>query len=125
MANRHARDLRRRLTAAEAKLWFRLRRRSLDGARFRRQAPIGPFIADFVCFEANLIVEVDGSQHVRSDADRARDEWFTKHGYSVLRVWNSDVLGNIDAVLEAIAGRLRAGGTPLPGPPPQGGREGR
>jgi very-short-patch-repair endonuclease len=98
-----ARRLRRASTDAERKLWYRLRSRSVDGYKFVRQEPIGPYVADFVCRERRLIVEVDGSQHADSKRDLIRSLWLVEHRYKVLRFWNNDVLSNIDGVLEAIA----------------------
>jgi len=96
-----ARRLRKNRTDAECKLWSRLRRKQLEGVRFRQQAPIGRFVVDFLCPEALLIVEVDGSQHL-GEKDRVRDEWLTGEGYRVLRFWNNDVLKNTDGVVTAI-----------------------
>jgi very-short-patch-repair endonuclease len=80
-----ARELRRDMTEAEQRLWFHLRRRQLGGCRFRRQHPVGPFVADFVCVERRLIVEVDGSQHMESAADRVRDAWLQRRGFQLIR----------------------------------------
>ena len=102
----HARRLRREMTEAEAKLWSRLRDRRLLNAKFRRQVPVGPFIADFLAKDHRLVIEVDGSQHADSDADAKRDAWFVANGYRVLRFWNSDVLARTDDVLETIAAHL-------------------
>ncbi len=116
-----ARRLRQNRTDAERKLWNRLRRKQLEGARFRQQVPIGRYIVDFFCPEAMLIVEVDGGQHA-GERDLARYEWLTAEGYSVLRFWNNDVLQNADGVvltiLDALQRRLH---TPTPARPPQGG----
>jgi very-short-patch-repair endonuclease len=71
-----------------------------------RQEPIGPFVADFVCRERRLIVEVDGGQHADNKRDVQRDEWLVAHRYRVLRFWNNEVLGNMDGVLETIAAAL-------------------
>ena len=78
--------------------------RSTSGAGFKfvRQESIGPYIADFVCREAKLIVEVDGGQHNESERDQRRDSFLTSEGYHVIRFWNSDVLTNIDGVLQTI-----------------------
>jgi very-short-patch-repair endonuclease len=122
MASPHARALRKNLTDAESRLWGALRRRQLKGVRFRRQVPIGPFVADFACLSAKLIVELDGGQHAARVLDDARrDEWLAERGYRTLRIWNNDVFGNIEGVLATIAAALD--GTPHPDPPPQGGRE--
>ena len=98
-----ARKLRKHLTDPERVLWTHLRRRRLAGLRFRRQHPIPPFIVDFACPQIRLAIEIDGSQH---DADHARDqrrtEQLSKNGYQVLRFWNSDVIEDVDTVLETI-----------------------
>ena len=98
---RFAQELRKNPTDAERRLWRHLRRKGLNGLRFRRQAPIGPYIADFYCAAQSLVIEVDGGQHGAS-ADAARDTWLALHGYRVLRFWNNDVLSNTEAVLAAI-----------------------
>jgi len=95
--------LRKNSTDAERHLWWRLRQRQLAGFRFRRQVPLGPYIADFVCLSAKLIVEVDGGQHAeRPEQDERRSAWLAANGFDVLRFWNNDVLGNTEGVLEAI-----------------------
>ncbi len=101
-----AKTLRRSLTDQEKKLWGALRDRRLGGFKFRKQQPIGPFIADFVCQERRLIVEVDGSQHADSESDARRDAFLEDKGYHVLRVWNNDVTGNLSGVLTAILAAL-------------------
>jgi very-short-patch-repair endonuclease len=90
------------MTDAERKLWFALRDRRLAGTKFRRQVPIGPFIADFACYESRLVVEVDGGQHFGSARDARRDRWLADNDFSVLRFWNNDVLRNLNGVLERI-----------------------
>jgi len=110
-----ARQLRRAMTDAERRLWSVLRDHQLDGRRFRRQAPIGPYIVDFVCHEALLVVEVDGSQHGEQPGlahDTVRDGWLAARGYRVLRFWNNDVLSNIDGVAEVLLSALRAAAEP-------------
>ncbi|WP_459943155.1 endonuclease domain-containing protein [Deferrisoma palaeochoriense] len=98
-----ARRLRQNQTDAEHRLWRFLRNRQMLGKKFRRQAPMGPFVVDFVCHEARLIIEVDGGQHaVQVEQDRRRAEWLEHNGYRVLRFWNHDVLQNTEAVLEKI-----------------------
>lgn len=74
----------------------------MNGFKFRRQAPFGRYVVDFVCYEKHLIIEVDGGQHALSENDAARDQWLKKQGFRVLRFWNNDVLRNTDAVLEVI-----------------------
>ena len=107
MASLRARDLRKTMTDAERRLWSRLRQKQLDGFRFRRQQPIGPYIVDFFCPEAALIIEVDGGQHASTEAeDEARTRWLAARGYRVMRFWNNDVLGNIEGVLLTIRGSL-------------------
>lgn len=97
----HAARLRKEATDVERNLWSALRNRQIGGYKFRRQASIGPFIADFLCIEAMLIVELDGSQHSEAgDANRTR--FLEERGYRVLRFWNNDVIDNLDGVLETI-----------------------
>lgn len=97
-----ARQLRVEATDAEARLWQRLRNRMLGGFKFRRQFPVGPYIADFICIERKLIVELDGGQHADNPADKRRTRFLELRGYRVIRFWNPDVLSNTDGVLEMI-----------------------
>ena len=100
-----ARDLRKRQTDFERKIWARLRDRRLGGLKFCRQHPCGPYIADFVCEDAQLIVELDGSQHAEATnvaADAARTAHLRTLGYEIIRVWNGDVNTNKDGVLSGI-----------------------
>ena len=97
------------MTKAEAALWYRLRSRRLNGFKFVRQEPIGPYTVDLICREHRLIIEVDGGQHADNARDAVRDEWLAEHNYRVLRFWNNEVLGNISGVLEAIATTLAEG----------------
>jgi very-short-patch-repair endonuclease len=101
-ANKRKRQLRSQATDAETKLWFALRNRRLGGHKFARQASIGFYIADFVCREQKLVVEVDGGQHAENPKDRVRDTFMQSEGYRVLRFWNTDVLTNCDGVLTSI-----------------------
>ncbi|MCG7506513.1 endonuclease domain-containing protein [Mesorhizobium retamae] len=101
-----ARLLRRVDNEAEEKLWYELRGRRLNGYKFVRQLPIGPYFADFACREANLVVEVDGSQHAMSQTDRFRDETMNGNGWSVLRIWHADVLKDQRSVLNTILAAL-------------------
>ncbi len=111
-----ARALRKAMTDAEQRLWSRRRRKQVNGFRFRRQVPLGRYVVDFACFDARLIVEVDGGQHAEDVAqDKMRDEWLTAQGFRVLRFWNNQVLQETDAVLEEI---LRALTQPPPHPSP-------
>lgn len=97
---------------AETRLWSILRDRGLAGRKFVRQFQIGPYIADFVCREAGLVVEVDGGQHAESLADETRTAQLNAQGYGVLRFWNSEVLENDEGVAFAILSMIE--GTPSP-----------
>lgn len=100
-----ARQLRQNSTDAERVLWSQIRRNSLEGIKFKRQHPIGPYIVDFVTLENMLVVEVDGGQHnepLMMEEDKERTAWLEKKGYRVLRFWNTDVLTNIEGVYEVI-----------------------
>ena len=101
------------MTDTERYLWRHLRAHRLAGGKFKRQQPIGSYIVDFVCFQARLVIEVDGGQHQGSEADRQRDAWLQAQGFRVLRFWDNDVLTNLPAVLEEIARLSR------PSPPPR------
>ena len=103
-----ARSLRSNSTDAELQLWHRLRSRQLDGFKFVRQEPIGPYVVDFVCRERQLTIEVDGGQHATDSRDAARERWLRECGYTVVRFWNNDVLRNIEGVLETIVDVLHA-----------------
>ncbi|MPZ36097.1 MAG: DUF559 domain-containing protein [Rhodospirillales bacterium] len=98
-----ARNLRKNLTDAERHLWNRLRRRQLGGYKFRRQHPVGIYVCDFICLEAMVIIELDGSQHLdRAPEDLHRDAFLRAKGFRVLRFWNGDVLTQADSVVETI-----------------------
>jgi len=97
-----ARNLRKSMTEAETRLWFHLRRAQLGGFRFRKQHPVGPYVADFACVEHKLIVELDGSQHLDSSHDHDRDAYLRGQGFRVLRFWNDDALLRTGDVLAAI-----------------------
>ena len=115
-----ARTLRKNLTDAEQMLWRHIRNCQLYGHKFRRQAPIGKYIVDFVCFEKRLVIELDGGQHaVNQDYDHCRSEWLRSQGFNVLRFWNHDVMSKVEEIKEVIARNLV---TPHPGLPPQGGK---
>ncbi len=121
-ARNRARALRRDMTEAEKKIWRTLRLRQIEGDKFRRQVPIGRFIADFVCHEATLIVEIDGGQHDPAlDEERRRTRFLESEGYRVLRFWNNAVLENVGGVQRMIAEHLLRV-HPHPGPPPSRGR---
>jgi very-short-patch-repair endonuclease len=113
MASESARRLRAKMTDAERKLWSLLRRKQLQGFRFRRQVPLGPYVVDFTCMSARLIMELDGGQHAeRTEHDERRTAWLASIGFRVLRFWNGEVFTNTEGVLETI--RLT-----LLNPPPQ------
>lgn len=121
-----ARSLRKYQTNAERLLWFRLRNRQLDGFRFRRQERMGSYIVDFICFAKKLIIEIDGGQHNEDDRkkrDKKRTNWLISEGYSVLRFWNNEVIGNLDGVLEKIREALLNSFHPHPRPLPSRERE--
>jgi len=104
-----ARALRAASTDAELKLWTHLRNRQLKGAKFRRQHPIPPYIADFICLDAHLIIELDGSQHgeeAMQRADQRRTARLQERGYRVLRFWNEEVVDSLEEVLARIAEHL-------------------
>jgi very-short-patch-repair endonuclease len=109
-----ARRLRRDQTDSERHLWTRLRARQICGAKFRRQQPIGVYIVDFCCLEKQLVIKLDGSQHLeQADKDLARTQFLSTLGYRVLRFWDHDALQNTEAVLQRIAEVLEE-----PSPPP-------
>jgi len=100
-----ARKLRRNMTDAERRLWHALKGRRFAHLKFRRQVPMGNYVADFLSHEAKLVVEVDGSQHVESQHDPMRDAWLNREGYQVLRFWNHDVLKSLGSVLDTVAAK--------------------
>jgi len=103
-----ARILRRALTPPEARLWIHLRRRSLDGLKFRRQHPVGVYVLDFYCAEAMLAVEVDGESHAdRFEYDAQRTRWLESQGIYVIRFSAESVRVNLGAVLDVIASTAR------------------
>ena len=116
-----ARMLRSSATREERKIWELLSRYR---PKFTRQLPIGPYIADFACRQARLVVEIDGGQHANSEADRLRDSWLREQGWTVFRVWNTDVRENPVGAAETILARAAEclGGTH---PKPLPSREGR
>jgi len=88
------------------RIWLAVRNRRLGGFKFVRQETIGPYVADFVCRERKLIVELDGGQHSENNRDRVRDAFLAAEGYLVLRFWNNDVMKNRDGVLAIILAEL-------------------
>lgn len=112
-----ARGLRKNETDAERLLWSKLRAKQMFGLKFRRQQPIGPFVADFICFEIRLVIELDGGQHATDVIhDEQRDRWFAENGFHILRFWNNDIFGNLDGVLA----RIESAAAPSPNPSPPG-----
>jgi very-short-patch-repair endonuclease len=115
-----AKDLRKNATEPERRLWFLLRGKQMAHLRFRRQQPIGPYIVDFYCPTAKLVIELDGDQHGIGDAiayDFARTKWLEERGYRVLRIANVYLLKNRQDALEAIWLAVKDSGVPLPEPP--------
>ena len=104
-----ARTMRREPTPAERRLWGLLRGGRLEGLKFRRQVPLGDYIADFACLYPKVIIECDGGQHADSTYDAARDAWFRAQGFQVLRFWNNEVVEHPEAVAEAILRALGRG----------------
>jgi len=130
-AKASARRLRKEMTVAEERLWHELRARRLFGAVFRRQVPIGPFVADFACHEVRLVVEVDGDSHDlpgAAERDQRRTAFLNASGYRVVRFDDGEILANLEGVLVEIGRHLPwfttdlAVDPPLPVPPPPGGR---
>ena len=116
-----ARSLRRAFTPAELTLWTRIHGRRLGGFKFARQEPIDRYYVDFICRERRLIVELDGGQHAESSEDRHRDRALCALGYRVIRIWNNDVIENLDGVLQRLLSELEK--SPLtPTLSPQAGR---
>ncbi len=112
-----AKQLRRAMTRAETLLWRYLKANRMDGVGFRRQTPIGKYIADFVCFSSKLIIELDGESHdfeERQRVDQRRDVFFATQGFEVLRFTNEQVMSNLEGVVEAIrqAASVGARGSP-------------
>jgi very-short-patch-repair endonuclease len=122
-----ARTLRNEPTSAEKRLWHFLRAQKLHGYKFRRQAAIGAYVVDFVCFSLKLVVELDGPQHLELDAvehDKRRTDWLSARGFHILRFRNQELDENIHAVIDAIEGALvkfqASADSPLPNPPRRG-----
>ncbi|MGQ0531554.1 MAG: endonuclease domain-containing protein [Caulobacteraceae bacterium] len=106
---RRARSMRKAMSSPELAMWFQLRMLRSAGWHFRRQSPEGPYILDFVCRRAKLIVEVDGIHHStkeQSDHDRARDAFLSERGFRVLRFWATDVEHELEGVMSTIRGAL-------------------
>jgi len=108
-----ARSLRRRMTGAETILWSRLRRGQMDGWKFRRQHPIGPYVADFACVEGGLVVEVDGATHATDREiahDQRRTAFIEAKGFTVFRAGNTDIYDNLEGVLDGVLAALPPSG---------------
>jgi very-short-patch-repair endonuclease len=100
-----AKRLRANATPHERALWRALKELPIDGTHFRRQAPIGPYVVDFFCPARRLIIELDGGHHNDDETakrDRERQLWLEREGYRVVRFWNSEIIGDLTAVLERI-----------------------
>ena len=118
-----ARKLRKEATDAELMLWKYLRAHRMAGYKFRRQVVIEPYIVDFVCLDARLIVEVDGGQHLEQvEDDLKRSVFLESLGYKVIRYWNDEILGDIQNVLEHIHRHLMEAPSPQPSPGGRGGK---
>lgn len=128
ITRQRARKLRAEMTPQERKVWAKLRELNrMLGLHFRRQAPIGPFIADFADLGRRVVIEIDGGGH-GGERDQRRDEWLASQGFQVLRFWNPEVSGNLEGVmqlvLDAVDGESLAEGVPpTPSPSPRGGGE--
>jgi very-short-patch-repair endonuclease len=116
----HAARLRRERTEAEDRFWQAVRNRQLDGFKFRFQHTVGGYVADFVCLEAMVIVEIDGSQHSET-ADAKRSAFLESRGFKILRFWNTDVLTNLEGVASVVHAALLERRRPSPNPLPQAG----
>ena len=117
-----ARQLRKDQTPAEGLVWRRLRAEQFPGFRFRRQQPVGPYVVDFFCSRAKLVIEVDGETHIGTESrDAERQAYLEKSGLSVLRLWNTEVYENLEGVLQRIWEVCRSARVP---PPREGGGQG-
>ncbi|MGV3550087.1 endonuclease domain-containing protein [Rhizobium sp.] len=105
-----ARAMRNDSTKAENMLWQQLRGRQMAGAKFRRQVPLKGYILDFVCFEAMIIIEVDGGQHAESKREEVRDPLFRADGFRVLRFWNEEIERGLDLVCRSILALIKGRG---------------
>ncbi len=115
-----ARKMRRQMTEPETRLWLALRGKRLNGVKFTRQVPLGPYIADFCARSARLIIEVDGDTHTDQFRDDRRTGWLEAQGYRVLRYSNADVTMNLDGVLQDIRAALTTAPHPTLSPEGRG-----
>ena len=114
---KRARDLRQQASPAERRLWQYLSSSQLDGHKFSRQIPVGPYFVDFICRNAKLVVELDGYSHdVRIEYDAARTRFIEAQGYRVVRFNNQDVIKNVEGVLTMIGQVLASPSLPTPNP---------
>ncbi|OLD50145.1 MAG: hypothetical protein AUI42_04685 [Actinobacteria bacterium 13_1_40CM_2_65_8] len=121
-----SRKLRREQTAAEKRIWSRLRGKRFLGYKFRRQHAIGTYIVDFACLRSRLVIEIDGDSHGEDHAaelDGARTAWLQTQGLRVLRFWNHSVIEDIDSVMESVYYALECDAVPAHAPLPDGERE--
>ena len=119
-----ARKLRQQSTDAERMLWKHLRAHRMAGYKFRRQVVIEPYIVDFICLDARLIVEADGGQHLeQAEDDLKRSAFLQSRGYKVIRFWNDEILTDTHIVLERIYNYLITAPSPLPSPGGRGGKD--
>jgi len=118
----HAKAMRSEPTGPEARLWYHLRAKRLNGVKFSNQVLIGPYTVDFAARSQKLVIELDGDSHASQERyDARRTTWLEEQGYRVIRFTNSDVMTNEAAMPQAIIDSLAA--APLPGPLPEGERE--
>ena len=95
-----AKELRKNQTEAEKLVWGKLRNGQMEDVKFRRQQPIGNYVVDFVSFEVDLVIELDGGQHLGSERDERRDKWLKDEGFTVIRFWNNQVFNTRDVLRE-------------------------
>ncbi|MBJ6125271.1 endonuclease domain-containing protein [Microvirga splendida] len=124
-----AKQLRSNTTEPEQRLWRALKRIPVYGSHFRRQVPIGPYVADFACLKARLLIELDGGHHSQNEIaakDEARTRWLEAEGYRVVRFWNAELSENLNGVLDTIYAALyglpHSEALALPTPPRPEGR---
>jgi len=117
-----ARNLRKKATDAETMLWRHLRSKQINGLKFRRQARIGSYIVDLVCFERKLVIEIDGGQHASNSKDKERERWLASRGFKVIRFWNNEVLKDTENVLRSIWEEISRSPSPQ-SPPVKGGEK--